>query len=455
MSLIFSFSQGSGQAVAIRVTVNRCAFYNCRFLGWQVLNSLIWILYLHYGRQYLKDCYIEGSVDFILGISTALLEHCHSQCKSAGFITAQRRKSSQESTGYVFLICVITGNGGSSYSYLGHPWGPFGRVVFAYTYMDQCIKHVGWNNWENLQKREMLAFMSTDVMAQAVVNQNGLLGPGRMLSNHPSCHHHQQIGRSTLAVTVSNSLSLSIFLLHPIYRVENFSNGKWQVKLKKPELKCHANIKSNSQKYLVRNELALKPATYSARIFTDIPLYETPGALFDEYLKDKPRIFNAMFPDKHRSEQLNQDEWRIQMLPLKLLVLTVWPVVDLRLRCKSRGRDYPPEVPRDITKVLELDITRWELQGLDNVVDPSHFALIVKGTLYPDRRGNKSRLRGHLEMNISFVLPPALAFVPENIRNSLGKGVMTKLVESMKQKVDGSLVADYSKFKRERSDKRV
>ncbi|KAK8717120.1 hypothetical protein V6N13_044401 [Hibiscus sabdariffa] len=112
------------------------------------------------------------------------------------------------------------------------------------------------------------------------------------------------------------------------------------------------------------------------------------------------------------------------MLPLQLLVLNVCPVMDLRLRCKSGGRDYPPEIPRDITKVLELDIIRWELQGLDNVVDPSHFTLDVKGTLYPDRR-SRTRLRDHLEKHVKFVLPPALALIPENVRNSLGKGVRT------------------------------
>ncbi|KAI8541677.1 hypothetical protein RHMOL_Rhmol08G0080600 [Rhododendron molle] len=146
------FAQGSGQAVAIRVTADRCAFYNCRFLGWQDT------LYLHYGKQYLKDCYIEGSVDFIFGNSTALMEHCHIHCKSAGFITAQSRKSSQETTGYVFLRCVITGNGGTSYTYLGRPWGPFGRVVFAYTWMDACIKHVGWHNWDKPENERSACF---------------------------------------------------------------------------------------------------------------------------------------------------------------------------------------------------------------------------------------------------------------------------------------------------------
>ncbi|KAM1676528.1 hypothetical protein EV1_041583 [Malus domestica] len=48
-----SAPEGSCQVVAIRVTTDQCAFYNCKFLGWQDT------MYLHYGKQYLKDCYVE------------------------------------------------------------------------------------------------------------------------------------------------------------------------------------------------------------------------------------------------------------------------------------------------------------------------------------------------------------------------------------------------------------
>nr|KJB40843.1 hypothetical protein B456_007G080000 [Gossypium raimondii] len=134
-------------------------------------------------------------------------------------------------------------------------------------------------------------------------------------------------------------------------RLENLRNGKREVKLKKkPQLEWHLkNMKPKSHKYLVRNEFSVKPATYSAKIVTDIPLYETPWALFHEYLEDKPRVFNAMFPHKHSIQQLYEDEWRIKMMPLKVVGLKVWPVIDFRLKCK-----YPPQVPSDITKLLEV-----------------------------------------------------------------------------------------------------
>ncbi|CAN8273136.1 unnamed protein product [Cochlearia groenlandica] len=199
---------------------------------------------------------------------------------------------------------------------------------------------------------------------------------------------------------------------------------------------------------------SVKPATYSSRMSTDIPLNESPQAMFDEYLEDKSRVFEAMFPDKPRSYRLNEEEWRIQMLPISFLFLTVWPVVDMRLRCKSNGQDYPPSVPSDITKVVELNMTRWELKGLTHVMEPSDFSLGVKGALYPDRKGKYTRLRGQLEINISFVLPPVLELVPEDVRRNLANAVLTGLVENMKHKVNSSLLADYSRFKNERKLKK-
>lgn len=67
--------------------------------------------------------------------------------------------------------------------------------------------------------------------------------------------------------------------------------------------------------------------------------------------------------------------------------------------------------------------TRWELQGLDRVMEPSDFSLGVKGALYPDRRGTNTRLRGQLEMNISFVLPPVLELIPEDVRRNVASAV--------------------------------
>lgn len=67
--------------------------------------------------------------------------------------------------------------------------------------------------------------------------------------------------------------------------------------------------------------------------------------------------------------------------------------------------------------------TRWELRDLENVIKPSQFSLSVKGALYSARRGTRSRLKGQLEMNISFVLPPVLALIPDDVRRSVAESV--------------------------------
>lgn len=56
------------QAVALRISGDNAAFWGCRFLGAQDT------LYDDQGRHYFKDCYIEGSVDFIFGDALSMYE---------------------------------------------------------------------------------------------------------------------------------------------------------------------------------------------------------------------------------------------------------------------------------------------------------------------------------------------------------------------------------------------
>ncbi|XP_058187238.1 uncharacterized protein LOC131304131 [Rhododendron vialii] len=219
-----------------------------------------------------------------------------------------------------------------------------------------------------------------------------------------------------------------------------------------PKLQCREGklTRSKSESQLIIKNQMTKPATYSSRISTDIPLSESPEASFDDYLEDKTRVVEAIFPDKRSSQRLNEEEWRIQMLPLQILFLTAWPVIDMRVRCKSQGIGYPAGIPQDISKVVELDIIRWELQGLDDILNPSEFSLCVKGSFYPERRGAESQLKGQLQMDINFDLPPVVSWIPEDVRFRVVESGLKRLVENMKHKVNDSLLADYSEFKKEK-----
>jgi len=141
-----------GQAVAVWVAGDKAAFRNCRFLGFQDT------LYT-WGRktkQYYKNCYIEGTVDFIFGSSVALFEDCEIYCKKQGYVTAASTPDSLL-FGYVFRNCRITGDAAEGTFSLGRPWRPWSRVVYINCEMGKMIKPEGWDNWGK-ESNEKTAF---------------------------------------------------------------------------------------------------------------------------------------------------------------------------------------------------------------------------------------------------------------------------------------------------------
>lgn len=65
---------------------------------------------------------------------------------STGSLTAQKRMSSDEDTGFSFVDCAVTGAG---HVYLGRAWGPYSRVVFAQTWLTDIIIPEGWQDWSD------------------------------------------------------------------------------------------------------------------------------------------------------------------------------------------------------------------------------------------------------------------------------------------------------------------
>lgn len=153
--ITFENSSGPvGQAVAVRINGDMVAFRNCRFLGNQDT------LYPHgeNSRQYYRDCYVEGTVDFIFGWSTALFEDCTIFCKGKGYITAPSTLKETE-FGFVFLDCRITGTAPENSVYLGRPWRPYGKSVFIRCEIENIIRPEGWHNW-NKEENEKTAYFA-------------------------------------------------------------------------------------------------------------------------------------------------------------------------------------------------------------------------------------------------------------------------------------------------------
>lgn len=124
---------------------NNMAAYGCSFIGFQ--DTLL----ANKGIQVFSGCYVEGSVDFVWGYSTAYFYKSMIATNTKGASIAAQGRVAGTVSGYVFDSCYVTYTStyGSSFglSYLGRPYSSYSTVVYKNSYIDKHINAAGWQVW--------------------------------------------------------------------------------------------------------------------------------------------------------------------------------------------------------------------------------------------------------------------------------------------------------------------
>lgn len=135
-----STPQGGSQAVALLVNGDQVQFRNTRFISFQDT------LYVRKAKQYFRDSYIEGTVDFIFGDATAVFQDCTVHNVSGGTAVTAPNTAQNFAYGLVFLGGKLTAASTVSKGSmaLGRNWGAYGAAAFLKTQLGAHIKPVGW-----------------------------------------------------------------------------------------------------------------------------------------------------------------------------------------------------------------------------------------------------------------------------------------------------------------------
>ncbi|KAG2697804.1 hypothetical protein I3843_07G122500 [Carya illinoinensis] len=140
------------QAVSLRVQSDMSAFFNVRVDGYQ--DSL----YVQAHRQFYRNCVVSGTVDFIFGDSSTVIQNSliivrKPMDNQLNTVTAQGRADKRETTGLVIHNCRIVPEQKlfptrfKTLTYLGRPWKEYARTVIMESTLGDFIQPVGYLPW--------------------------------------------------------------------------------------------------------------------------------------------------------------------------------------------------------------------------------------------------------------------------------------------------------------------
>ncbi|XP_031265892.1 probable pectinesterase/pectinesterase inhibitor 33 isoform X1 [Pistacia vera] len=141
-----------GQAVALRSASDLSVFYRCAIQGYQDT------LMVHSQRQFYRECYIYGTIDFIFGNAAVVFQNSLIYVRrplkgQANVITAQGRNDPYQNTAITIHNSKILAASDlkpvvkAFKTYLGRPWQQYSRTVIVKTYLDSLVSPLGWSPW--------------------------------------------------------------------------------------------------------------------------------------------------------------------------------------------------------------------------------------------------------------------------------------------------------------------
>ncbi|XP_059317037.1 pectinesterase-like [Lycium ferocissimum] len=144
------------QAVALRIQGDMSAVFDCNIEGYQDT------LYYQTHRQFYRNCVISGTIDFIFGKGTAVIQDSTIILRKPGVdqkwntITSDGREIQSQPTGLALQNCKITAENELLSTkivenYLGRPWKAYSTNVVMESEIGEFIKPEGWMIWDKEQ----------------------------------------------------------------------------------------------------------------------------------------------------------------------------------------------------------------------------------------------------------------------------------------------------------------
>jgi len=165
----------------------------------------------------------------------------------------------------------------------------------------------------------------------------------------------------------------------------------------------------------------------SQSVSIDVPDEHVP---IQHYLRQPERLVYALV-DPSRTELLSQDCFRLKMRPLQFLMLSIQPVVDMRIWAGSDG-------------TVNLSSVACEIRGVPYI--NQRFSLNLSGMLRPHHHNGYTCLVGKADLAVQVELPPALWFTPQPLLEATGNSLLKSVLLSVKQRLMHQLVLDYRKW---------